>query len=99
MYRLAMTGKGIDRHLFCLYVISKYLGTDSPFLQEVRQDGHQHTERKCYSTVFVLPLNKQAAEFKETAIKHRPKIKWANNSERCCAIVFSGSVWALEIIH
>ncbi|XP_062845574.1 carnitine palmitoyltransferase 1Aa (liver) isoform X1 [Trichomycterus rosablanca] len=35
MYRLSMTGKGIDRHLFCLYVISKYLGTDSPFLQEV----------------------------------------------------------------
>nr|XP_055064873.1 carnitine palmitoyltransferase 1Aa (liver) [Misgurnus anguillicaudatus] len=35
MYRLAMTGKGIDRHLFCLYVVSKYLGQDSPFLQEV----------------------------------------------------------------
>ena len=24
-YRDAMTGKGVDRHLFCLYVISKYL--------------------------------------------------------------------------
>lgn len=35
MYRDAMTGKGIDRHLFCLYVISKYLGVDSPFLAEV----------------------------------------------------------------
>ncbi|KAM9755050.1 carnitine O-palmitoyltransferase 1, liver isoform 2-T4 [Menidia menidia] len=35
MYRLAMTGQGIDRHLFCLYVISKYLGEDSPFLKEV----------------------------------------------------------------
>ncbi|KAI4878105.1 hypothetical protein NFI96_027895, partial [Prochilodus magdalenae] len=35
LYRLAMTGKGIDRHLFCLYVVSKYLGLDSPFLQEV----------------------------------------------------------------
>uniref|UniRef100_A0A9J8DB16 carnitine O-palmitoyltransferase n=1 Tax=Cyprinus carpio carpio TaxID=630221 RepID=A0A9J8DB16_CYPCA len=35
MYRLAMTGQGIDRHLFCLYVVSKYLGQDSPFLQEV----------------------------------------------------------------
>ncbi|KAI2662447.1 Carnitine O-palmitoyltransferase 1, liver isoform [Labeo rohita] len=34
MYRLAMTGQGIDRHLFCLYVVSKYLGQDSPFLQE-----------------------------------------------------------------
>ncbi|PIO37845.1 hypothetical protein AB205_0016140 [Aquarana catesbeiana] len=35
MYRLAMTGEGIDRHLFCLYVVSKYLGVDSPFLKEV----------------------------------------------------------------
>uniref|UniRef100_A0AAQ4R0Z1 carnitine O-palmitoyltransferase n=1 Tax=Gasterosteus aculeatus aculeatus TaxID=481459 RepID=A0AAQ4R0Z1_GASAC len=35
MYRLAMTGEGIDRHLFCLYVVSKYLGEDSPFLKEV----------------------------------------------------------------
>ncbi|ESO93356.1 hypothetical protein LOTGIDRAFT_189988 [Lottia gigantea] len=34
-YRDAMTGKGIDRHLFCLYVVSKYLGVDSPFLAEV----------------------------------------------------------------
>ncbi|XP_069345361.1 carnitine O-palmitoyltransferase 1, muscle isoform isoform X2 [Eulemur rufifrons] len=35
MYRLAMTGAGIDRHLFCLYVVSKYLGVRSPFLAEV----------------------------------------------------------------
>ncbi|KAL4622702.1 carnitine O-palmitoyltransferase 1, liver isoform-like isoform X1 [Arapaima gigas] len=35
LYRLAMTGKGIDRHLFCLYVVSKYLGEESPFLKEV----------------------------------------------------------------
>ncbi|XP_032813916.1 carnitine O-palmitoyltransferase 1, liver isoform-like [Petromyzon marinus] len=35
MYRLAMTGGGIDRHLFCLYLVSKYLGQDSPFLKEV----------------------------------------------------------------
>ncbi|XP_071370222.1 carnitine O-palmitoyltransferase 1, liver isoform isoform X1 [Centroberyx affinis] len=35
MYRLAMTGKGIDRHLFCLYLVSKYLGEESPFLKEV----------------------------------------------------------------
>ncbi|XP_059788230.1 carnitine O-palmitoyltransferase 1, liver isoform isoform X4 [Balaenoptera ricei] len=33
--RLAMTGSGIDRHLFCLYVVSKYLAVDSPFLKEV----------------------------------------------------------------
>lgn len=36
MYRLAMTGSGIDRHLFCLYIVSKYLGLDSPFLTQVR---------------------------------------------------------------
>uniref|UniRef100_A0A8C7XIF7 Carnitine O-palmitoyltransferase 1, muscle isoform n=1 Tax=Oryzias sinensis TaxID=183150 RepID=A0A8C7XIF7_9TELE len=35
MYRLAMTGSGIDRHLFCLYIVSKYLGADSPFLNKV----------------------------------------------------------------
>ncbi|XP_029289337.1 carnitine O-palmitoyltransferase 1, liver isoform isoform X1 [Cottoperca gobio] len=35
MYRLAMTGGGIDRHLFCLYVVSKYLGEESAFLKEV----------------------------------------------------------------
>ncbi|XP_061577443.1 carnitine O-palmitoyltransferase 1, liver isoform isoform X1 [Cololabis saira] len=38
MYRLAMVGEGIDRHLFCLYVVSKYLGEDSAFLKEVLSD-------------------------------------------------------------
>jgi len=33
-----MTGKGIDRHLFCLYVLSKFLNLDSPFLQQVLQE-------------------------------------------------------------
>ncbi|CAF4988697.1 unnamed protein product, partial [Rotaria sp. Silwood1] len=37
-YRDAMSGKGIDRHLFCLYVISKYLNLVSPFLQQVLQE-------------------------------------------------------------
>lgn len=37
MYRLAMTGAGIDRHLFCLYIVSKYLGVRSPFLAEVSE--------------------------------------------------------------
>ncbi|NXF41686.1 CPT1B palmitoyltransferase, partial [Nyctibius bracteatus] len=35
MYRMAMTGAGIDRHLFCLYVVSRYLGMQSPFLAQV----------------------------------------------------------------
>ncbi len=30
-----MTGKGVDRHIFCLYVVSKYLELDIPFLKEV----------------------------------------------------------------
>ena len=34
-YRNAMTGKGVDRHIFCLYVVSKYLELDTPFLTEV----------------------------------------------------------------
>ncbi|KAL1117008.1 hypothetical protein AAG570_004336 [Ranatra chinensis] len=34
-YQDAMCGMGIDRHLFCLYVVSKYLEVDSPFLKEV----------------------------------------------------------------
>ncbi|XP_039309848.1 carnitine O-palmitoyltransferase 1, liver isoform-like isoform X1 [Solenopsis invicta] len=34
-YLDAMCGKGIDRHLFGLYVVSKYLEIDSPFLKEV----------------------------------------------------------------
>ncbi|XP_057203720.1 carnitine O-palmitoyltransferase 1, muscle isoform isoform X2 [Triplophysa rosa] len=35
MYRLAMTGAGIDRHLFCLYIVSKVMGIDSTFLKQV----------------------------------------------------------------
>ncbi|CAG9557982.1 unnamed protein product [Danaus chrysippus] len=34
-YQDAMAGRGIDRHLFCLYIVSKYLELESPFLQEV----------------------------------------------------------------
>ena len=33
-----MTGKGVDRHLFCLYVVSKYLELDSPFLKVKKSD-------------------------------------------------------------
>jgi carnitine O-palmitoyltransferase 1, liver isoform len=34
-YLDAMCGRGVDRHLFCLYVVSKYLEVESPFLKEV----------------------------------------------------------------
>uniref|UniRef100_A0A669E6P1 Carnitine palmitoyltransferase 1A2b n=1 Tax=Oreochromis niloticus TaxID=8128 RepID=A0A669E6P1_ORENI len=36
LHRMVMTGAGINRHLFCLYVVSKYLGVESPFLKEVK---------------------------------------------------------------
>lgn len=35
LFRESMCGEGVDRHMFCLYVVSKYLGEESPFLQEV----------------------------------------------------------------
>lgn len=53
-YRDAMTGRGIDRHLFCLYVVSKYLNIESPFLKKVlsepwklstSQTPHQQTSK------------------------------------------------------
>lgn len=31
----AMSGEGVDRHLFCLYIISRYLETENDFLKEV----------------------------------------------------------------
>lgn len=34
-YQEAMTGMGIDRHLFAMYVVSKYLDIESRFLQRV----------------------------------------------------------------
>jgi carnitine O-palmitoyltransferase 1 len=37
-YQDAMVGRGIDRHLFCLYVVSKYLEIDSPFLKELMNE-------------------------------------------------------------
>jgi len=54
MYRDTMTGRGVDRHLFCLYVVSKYLGIESTFLQKAlsapwklstSQTPHQQTDR------------------------------------------------------
>lgn len=35
LYLDAMCGRGIDRHLFCLYIVSKYLKVDSPFLNDI----------------------------------------------------------------
>lgn len=49
LYRQAMTGAGIDRHLFCLYVVSKYLGVDSPFLREVCAVGPDYVNHHLWA--------------------------------------------------
>ena len=67
-YRDAMTGKGIDRHLFCLYVVSKYLELDNPFLTEVLSEPWRLSTSQVQSCdlplfislladmIFVLPI-------------------------------------------
>uniref|UniRef100_F1KVQ1 carnitine O-palmitoyltransferase n=1 Tax=Ascaris suum TaxID=6253 RepID=F1KVQ1_ASCSU len=35
LYRAAMCGKGVDRHLFALYVVKRYLEEESPFLDKI----------------------------------------------------------------
>ena len=46
-----MTGKGIDRHLFCLYVLSKYLGIESPFLQQVLMEPWKLSTSQVISSI------------------------------------------------
>ncbi|XP_056652766.1 carnitine O-palmitoyltransferase 1, brain isoform isoform X7 [Monodelphis domestica] len=36
--RAALTGEGVDRHLFCLYLVSRLLRLPSPFLTQVRAE-------------------------------------------------------------
>jgi carnitine O-palmitoyltransferase 1, liver isoform len=50
--RNAMTGRGVDRHLFTLYVVSKYLGIDSPFLKEVLSEPWRlSTSQVCLQSI------------------------------------------------
>lgn len=35
LYREAMCGQGVDRHLFGLYVIKRYLEEESPFFDKI----------------------------------------------------------------
>lgn len=59
LYREAMTGCGIDRHLFCLYVLSKYFQLDSPFLNEVLNEPWRlSTSQTPYQQTDKLDLNK-----------------------------------------
>ncbi|XP_011299301.1 carnitine O-palmitoyltransferase 1, liver isoform isoform X2 [Fopius arisanus] len=58
-YQDAMVGKGIDRHLFCLYVVSKYLEVDSPFLKEVLSEPWKlSTSQTPHGQTSKLDLNK-----------------------------------------
>jgi hypothetical protein len=60
-----MSGKGIDRHLFCLYVLSKFLGTDSPFLQQVLQEPWKLSTSQV-SWVFICKESKKRFLIKQT---------------------------------
>nr|CAD7194400.1 unnamed protein product [Timema douglasi] len=58
-YQDAMCGKGIDRHLFCLYVVSKYLEVDSPFLKEVLSEPWRlSTSQTPHGQTSLMDLNK-----------------------------------------
>ena len=76
MYRLAMTGAGIDRHLFCLYVVSKYLGVSSPFLAEVSVVGGcvfcPHDLVSWVSAFFCLTRGLGQAPHPHSSWAHRP---------------------------
>lgn len=59
MYKEAMTGAGIDRHLFCLYVVSKFLKLDSPFLQKVLMEPWRlSTSQTPHQQAMIIDLNK-----------------------------------------
>lgn len=58
-YQDTMCGKGIDRHLFCLYVVSKYLEVDSPFLKEVLSEPWKlSTSQTPHGQTSLFDLNK-----------------------------------------
>ena len=54
-----MTGKGVDRHIFCLYVVSRYLEVDTPFLKEVLSEPWRlSTSQSPSNQTNMLDLNK-----------------------------------------
>ena len=58
-YRNAMAGKGADRHLFTMYVVSQYLKEKSPFLDAVlgepwRLSTSQTPESQTKQSIFLL---------------------------------------------
>ncbi|XP_061028584.1 carnitine O-palmitoyltransferase 1, brain isoform isoform X3 [Eubalaena glacialis] len=41
LLKAAMSGQGVDRHLFALYIVSQFLHLQSPFLDQVRSEQWQ----------------------------------------------------------
>lgn len=39
LLKAAMSGQGVDRHLFALYIVSQFLRLQSPFLDQVGVQG------------------------------------------------------------
>merc|ERR1712224_696266 len=48
-YQNAMTGRGVDRHLFALYVVSKYLNVESEFSRKFLVNLGDFPHRKLLS--------------------------------------------------
>lgn len=105
-YRDAMTGKGIDRHLFCLYVVSKYLDQDSSFLAEVLSEPWRLSTSQvllCLMTIGLLvcifwPINKRYStfvglQFTVSKIQH---VKIRNLHDQRVAPLLSHNISAFE---
>ena len=57
LYRDAMAGHGVDRHLFCLYVVSQWLNVESPFLDSViKQPWMLSTSQTPHQQTFLINL-------------------------------------------
>ena len=64
LYRDAMTGKGVDRHLFALYVVLKYLEEVSPFFDKIFPPTYLLSTSQ-------TPLNQCEEDAKDLEIKDR----------------------------
>lgn len=71
-----MTGSGIDRHLLCLYIVSKYLGLDSLFLKTVRRIFRiifilEYFHSTVAKSVFLLSLCWSPGAFRAVEVVHQ----------------------------
>ena len=63
-YRDAMTGKGVDRHIFCLYVVSKYLELDISFLKEILSEPWRLSTSQVRRNLYLFPFKLNNIKFK-----------------------------------